>query len=401
MVDLKPFAAYRLEEKWAKEVAALPYDVMSTQEALDIVRQHPYSFLNIDKPEIHIKEKGEAPYLYAAQKLKEMMRGGIYTQDQRSLYLYELESNAAHQYGLVGLVSVRDYKDGLIKRHENTRQDKEAGRVAHILHCRAHTGPIFLVEEGVTDFGEELINYTVRHRPLIQVTFEDGVTHRIYQMSELTDIKRFVELSRKIPALYIADGHHRAAAACRVAEELPQNKEAAHFLAVIFPKEQLHILPYHRVLKVDKGLTPQQLFSALEDRFEIEKVSDLMYLPSQKHVLGMRYRRQWYALHCKKDLYEGKNCIDQLDVSILQGQILLPLFHIIDPKNDQRLDFIPGPMAPQALNKQTEKEKAIAFSLYPPSMEELLSVANTGGLMPPKSTWFEPKLRSGFFIHCF
>ena len=401
MAKLKALRAQRLQPQWAKQVAALPYDVMSTTEAKAMVEDQPYSFLNIDKPEIHIPEDGMTPYLYAASKLKAMIHEGIYAQDEESLYIYELQTQVAHQYGLVGLVSAKEYQQGIIKKHENTRVDKEEDRVQHILHCSAHTGPIFLVEEALPHFGEQLISYAASQKPIVDVTFEDGVSHRIYQISDKGNIKALTELFDTVPALYIADGHHRAAAACRVADMLPNNEEAQFFLAVIFPKEQLHILAYHRILKDRSGLNKAQLFERLNNLFEITELNLEVYLPDVPHTFGMRYEKKWYKLVCKKHLYETSSVVERLDAAILQREVLEPLFNIKDPKNDPHINFVPGIRPASELNSRTEVEMDIAFSMYPTSMEELLAVADANGLMPPKSTWFEPKLRSGFFVHCF
>lgn len=401
MAQLKAFSALRLKEKWAKEVAALPYDVMSMSEAKQMIEGHPYSFLNIDKPEIHVHEKGEAPYLYASTCLTRFIADGLYEQDQESLYIYELESSYAHQYGLVGLVDTKEYEAGMIKKHEHTRSDKEDDRMQHILHCRAHTGPIFLVEQDLKGFGDQLISFAISQKPILDVTFEDGVSHRIYQISHQETIQELITLFKMVPALYIADGHHRAAAAARVAHKLVDNEEARSFLAVIFPKEQLHILAYHRVLMDESHLTKSELFQKLYTLFDIDEIAADVYLPTAPHTFGMRYQKKWYKLSCRPLLYENKAVEARLDAAILQREVLEPLFKIKDPKNDPRIDFVPGIRNAEILNRRTDEEMDIAFSLYPTRMEELIAVADMGGLMPPKSTWFEPKLRSGFFVHRF
>lgn len=401
MVQLKAFKAYRLQAPWANQVAALPYDVLSTPEATRIVKENPYSFLSVDKPEIYINKTGRESYLYAVAKLQMMLKKGIYQQDKKSLYIYELESKDAHQYGLVGLVSVIDYQTGKIKRHEKTRLDKEKDRTEHIFYCKAHTGPIFLIENTKINLGEQLIKYTSIEKPLIDVTFSDGVSHRIYQISYSKSIQELLNLVNDIPYLYIADGHHRAAAACRVAAAMPNDEEAQYFLGVIFPKEQLHICPYHRLIKDESGLSKQEILEKIALFFEVKEVSTSLYLPKEKHTFGMRYQKQWYRLNYKKELCEEKNIIKQLDVSILQDTILAPIFKITNPQCDKRLDFVPGSEQVEVLNQRADRDNSIAFSLYPTSVKELVDVADANGLMPPKSTWFEPKLRSGFFIHYF
>lgn len=402
MAQLKAFCALRPQEKWVREVAALPYDVMTNEEAIEMVKGHPYSFLNIDKPDIHINEKGEAPYIYAASLLNKMVEEGIFVRESEALYIYELQTNRVHQYGLVGLVSVDDYRKGIIKKHENTRSDKQQERVWHISHCKAHTGPIFLVEHTLESLGDELTTYTTEHTPLFDETFEGEITHRIYKVDDVECISKWTSAFNEVPYLYIADGHHRAAAACKVAEDLGASlPETQDFLAVIFPKNQLEILAYHRVLKDESGYTKEELWHKLSSYFEITPVEDSVYLPSQRHTFGMRYEKQWYSLTCKSEYLQTLTTHEQLDVAILQNSVLAPIFKIENPKEDSRIDFIPGVELATVLNNRTDQDMDIAFSLYPTSLDELIAIADDNGLMPPKSTWFEPKLRSGFLIHPF
>lgn len=402
MAKLKAFRALRPQNKWVKEVAALPYDVMTDDEACQMVEGHPYSFLNIDKPDMHRDEKGEMSYIYAGKYLDKMIDEGIFVTESEALYIYELETEVVHQFGLMGLVSVEDYKNGVIKKHENTRNDKEQERVWHIRHCKAHTGPIFLIESSMDTLGSELIRYATTHVPLFDETFEDHITHRIYQIREASWITHFIESFACISSLYIADGHHRAAAACKVAEQLGDTvSESQDFLAVIFPKNQLQILAYHRVLKDESGYTIERLFERLSLNFDITLVESTLYIPDQAHTFGMRYQKKWYKLVYKQEQLEKLKGSDCLDVSILQNEVLAPIFKIKHPKEDLRIDFVPGSKPAEVLNQRTNTDMDIAFSLYPTSLDELIQVADANGLMPPKSTWFEPKLRSGFLIHPF
>ena len=402
MAVLKAFKALRPDYKWVREVAALPYDVMTHEEALQMVAGHPYSFLNIDKPEIHSQKRGEALFKEAGAKLQQWIEEGIFVEESESLYIYELETSKVHQYGLVGLVSAADYEKGVIKKHENTRSDKEQERVWHITHCKAHTGPIFLVDHKLKDLGNQLAAYAKAHKPLFDETFEDHITHRIYKVSDQAMIKQWITDFEAIPYLYIADGHHRAAAACRVAKQMGDTlPETQNFLAVIFPKNQLQILAYHRVLKDESGYTKEELWKKLSVYFDIQPTQEAVYLPDQPHTFGMRYQKQWYVLNCKEDYLLGLKGSALLDVAILQNEVLAPIFKIENPKEDPRIDFIPGVEEASTLNNRTDSEMDIAFSLYPTSLDELIAVADENGLMPPKSTWFEPKLRSGFFIHPF
>lgn len=402
MITIKAFEALRPKEEWVKEVAALPYDVMSVEEAERMIKEHPYSFLNIDKPEAQIKANGKAPYVYARTKLDEFIGKEIFIQDDCCMYLYELETLESHQYGLACLVAAKDYSEGRIKKHENTRTDKEEDRIQHILHCEAHTGPIFLIEDKWDGFGDFLRQYTESHTPIYDFKLEDNVIHRLYAIREQEVMDHLTEKFKHINALYIADGHHRAAAAVQVSHILGHtNSEANDFLAVVFPKEQLRILPYHRIIKDESGYTKDVLFKKLATYFEISLVDDSIYLPCKAHQFGMRYQKHWYKIELRPEFLDDKNIINRLDVTILQDLILSPIFNIQDPRQDTRIDFVPGSEPIEILNKRTEVDMDIAFSLFPTSIESLIAVAQAGDLMPPKSTWFDPKLRSGLLIHKF
>lgn len=398
MAMMKEVEGYCVKEEWAMEVAALPYDVISTHAAKEIVKNKPYSFLRVDKPEISSQKQGEALYRQAAQQLGAMIAKGIYEKMQPCLYIYELRSKEAHQYGLVGLFSVEDYRKGIIKKHEKTRQDKEEGRMQHILQCRAHTGPIFLVADEGYRVGFYLKKAVEGQIPFIHLIGEDGVEHCIYRIEQESEKNGWIDRMQTIPYLYIADGHHRAAAAAKVAQKFPENEAAQWFLGVVFSKEQLHILGYHRLIKDESGLTKEMLFEKISQNFYIEEVKKEAYFPNRRHVLGMRYQRRWYQLVAKFSMGKELELSQKLDVTILQNNILAPLFGIEDPTTDPRIRFLPGSQLLYALK---EEEEEVAFSLYPTSMEEVMRIADRGGLMPPKSTWFEPKLRSGFWIHCF
>lgn len=402
MITIQAFKALRPKEEWVQEVAALPYDVMTLEEAKRMTKEHPYSFLNIDKPEIHVTAQGDAPYIYARNKLDEFIENNIFVEENECMYIYELETLHNHQYGLACMISTKDYDESRIKKHENTRTDKEQDRVAHILHCEAHTGPIFLVENEWDEFGDFLCQYTKNHSPLYNFKLEDHVSHRLYAINDSETLTYLKESFTHIDALYIADGHHRAAAAAKVGRmKGDSNPEAQHFLSVIFPKEQLRILPYHRIIKDESGYTKDKLFEKISEFFDISSVDASVYTPSKMHQFGMRYQKHWYKLEFKAHLLGDHNVVSSLDVAILQNFILDPIFNIHDPKQDTRIDFVPGSNRIEVLNERTEDEMDIAFSLFPTSIESLIAVAKAGELMPPKSTWFEPKLRSGLLIHKF
>lgn len=402
MIKIKPFKALRPKKEWVAEVASLPYDVMSKEEAKEIVRQHPHSFLNIDKPEIHVEAQDDTPYLYARNLLDQMIKEEIFIQDSSSFYLYEQACSFGHQYGLACLVSSQDYQEGRIKRHEQTRQDKEKDRFLHISYCKAHTGPIFLIEDEWPELGDYLKAYASTHIPLYDLTLEDEVMHRLYSIKEERVIHQLIEAFNRMNALYIADGHHRAAAAVQVAQQLGASQnEANDFLAVIFPKEQLCILPYHRMIKDESGYTKEKLFEALSQSFVISEVKEKFFLPTQLHELGMCYQKRWYRLQCKSEILDKKNAVKQLDVSILQDYVLKPVFKIENPRTDTRIGFLPGSTSKEQMIQYVEKQWDILFTLYPTAIESLIDVAKEGEIMPPKSTWFEPKLRSGLLIHRF
>ncbi len=403
MSTLKAFKGWRPKKDLVHQVAALPYDVMNTEEAKKMVEGNPYSFLHIDKPEMHISHPiGDALYAFAGKKLEEMMEEGIFLQDEKSLYIYGLTNAYTTQYGIVGCVSAIEYDQGLIKKHENTRTDKEEDRIKHVSYCKAHTGPIFLAYKGQEKLTQWMLEYVNAHAPLYDFTTEDGVKHVLYQLGQ-KEQEQVIKTFEKIGALYIADGHHRAAAAAAIARkhrlEKTDTEGNQYFLATIFPKDQLYIMDYNRVLKDESGLTKEAFFDYLATYFEIEATSEATYKPQARHTFGMRYEKIWYKLTLKQTLPIETDPVAALDVSILQKYILEPIFKIVNPKEDKRIDFVGGIRGLEELNRRTETEMDIAFSLYPTSMDELIAVADQGALMPPKSTWFEPKLRSGLLIH--
>lgn len=402
MAKLKAFSALRPKKELTSEIAALPYDVMNDQEALKMVEGHPYSFLHIDKPSMYLHEPGEAPYIAAGQKLQQMIHEGLFVKESEALYIYEIKGEHIHQLGLVGLVSSKDYQQGIIKKHENTLSEKEQERIWHIMHCKAHTGPIYLFEQESAELDKHLSQAIKNKAPMLEVNASPDLTHRIYKIEESTWTQLFIDEIGKVSYLYIADGHHRAAAASKVSQLLgSQNSEAQDFLAVIFPKNQLNILAYHRVIKDESGYTKEEFFERLSDRFQICPLDVPFYLPSEPHTFGMRYQKTWYQLKYDPKRLENLNEIQSLDVSILQDEIISPCFGIIHPKEDPRIDFVSSSVGMEELNQRTDTDMDIAFSLYPTSIDELTAVADQNGLMPPKSTWFDPKLLSGLLIHPF
>jgi uncharacterized protein (DUF1015 family) len=404
MATIKAFKAYRPMEDLVTKVAALPYDVMSTEEAKEIVKGNPYSFLHIDKPEMHIQDpKGDELYAFAGNTLNRMIEEGVFIQDDASIYIYGLTNAYTTQYGIVCCVSADEYDKGIIKKHENTRTDKEQDRIKHVTYCNAHTGPIFLAYKDLDDVTKWMMDYVAGNTPIYDFISEDGVKHQVFKVDNQNTIASIAEAFKQADALYIADGHHRAAAAAAVARVNQTNKayheEAAYFLATIFPKDQLYIMDYNRVLKDESGLSETLLFDELKKVFNITEVTDSIFKPNERHSFGMRYQKKWYKLYLKEEYLNEEDPVACLDVSILQRYVLDPLFKITDPKNDKRIDFVGGIRGVEELNKRTDEDMDVAFSMYPTSMDELIRVADVNELMPPKSTWFEPKLRSGIFIH--
>lgn len=414
MITIKPFRAYRPAHTYVQEVADLPYDVVTDEEVRQILKVRPYSFLGIDKPEAWCEKKDEASIAYAAKYLMSewITKGILLQEDRESLYVYGLESRWGKQYGLVGCFSCIEYEKGFIKKHEKTRADKEADRVRHVAACKAHTGPIFLTckeEQGLQDW---ITQYIQEEQPLYDFKDNLGVRQVIYRICEKEDIKKVIGLFEGLNALYVADGHHRLQAASIYAKQHREGNKSEiqakdlqedyeYFLGVVFPKSDLTILDYNRVVKDESGLSEETLMEILKSYFEVSPIEGNVFKPEQRHTFGMRYKKTWYALKVKEGMINEANVVERLDTFILQKKVLEPIFKIQDPRIDKRIDFVGGSKGVEALNDLTNTKWDIAFSLFPTSIEELIAVADAGELMPPKSTWFEPKLRSGLLIHKF
>ncbi len=406
MAIVKPFVCIRPEERRAAQVAALPYDVYSRKEAREAVKDRPYSFLRIDRAETQLPE-GTDPcdsqvYEKARQLLEQDIAAGVYRTDEgENYYLYELTMDGRSQTGVVACCAIDDYINGVIKKHENTREDKELDRIRHVDVVNAHTGPIFLAYRQ-NERLKEIVAQEKQKPPLYDFVAEDGIRHRVWRVDRCRETE---EAFQSIPATYIADGHHRAASAVKVG--LKRRKEHPgytgeepfnYFLAVLFPDEELRILPYNRVVKDLNGQSENEFLAALSQNFEVERRGTEPVAPDRKGDFGMFLNGCWYRLRAKPAL-RSTDPVKGLDVSILQDFLLGPVLGIGDPRTDKRIDFIGGIRGLQELERRVSEDMAVAFSLYPTSIEELLQVADAGRLMPPKSTWFEPKLRSGLFIH--
>lgn len=423
MAEVRPFRAWRPAQGLAERIAALPYDVVNGKEAREETRREPFSFLAVDRPETQFEEENmdvteDRVYERAGTLLRQWMKEGSLQQEaEPCYYIYELERQGRVQTGIAACVSVDDYLNGVIRRHENTRSDKEEDRTRHVRACEAQTGPVFLAyraAKAVTSVTERCR----REACLYDFASSDGISHRVWRIGRKEDIQAVHEAFEKVERLYIADGHHRCASAVRVAQECRRRcpdytgEEPFNFiLSVLFPDDQLTILEYNRVIRDLNGLTPQEFLRKIEEIFEITP-EEGPYRPERKGRFGLYLQKKWYRLVRKPEIGEqyGKagtagdslrkpDPVRELDVAVLQRMILEPVLGITDPRTDERIDFVGGIRGLKELERRCEQDCAAAFSLYPTSIGELFSVADAGLLMPPKSTWFEPKLRSGLFIH--
>ncbi|MBR5420038.1 MAG: DUF1015 domain-containing protein [Lachnospiraceae bacterium] len=410
MAEIRAFAAYRPAEGMAERIAALPYDVYNRAEAKAVVEKNPDSFLAIDRAETSFDDSvdtyADEVYAKASSMLWERIEKGDFVKEAAPCYyLYELTMNGRVQSGIVGCASIDDYESGVIKKHENTRADKEADRIRHVDSCNAQTGPIFLAYRQ-TEALRSLMNRTRENAALYDFTADDGIRHRVFVIDKAEDIALVHDEFGMMNALYIADGHHRCASAVRVGQkrraENPAHtgeEEYNYFLSVIFPDEELMIMDYNRLLLDLNGRSADELKEELKKLFELSE-SDGQYHPACKGELGMYLAGKWYRLSMKEEL-KSDDPVEGLDVAILQKQVLDPLFGIKDPKTDKRIEFIGGIRGLNELERRVNglPQPGVAFAMFPTSITELFAVADAGKLMPPKSTWFEPKLRSGLFIH--
>lgn len=408
MAVIKAFECIRPDEKVADRVAALPYDVYNREEALKEVEREPLSFLAIDRAETQFDSSVDTYADCVYDKARELLDGRIadgtfITDTDKAYYVYELTMNGRTQTGIAACASIDDYNNNIIKKHENTRADKEQDRINHVDRCSAQTGPIFLAYRA-----DEVIRNEVakakEEKPLYSFTSPDGIRHHVYKISNAQSVENIEKAFAGIDDIYIADGHHRAASAVKVGlkrrEEHPDytgEEEFNYFLSVLFPDEELMIMPYNRVVKDLNGYSKEEFIKKIEEKFEIEE-SAAAVEPAYKAEFGMYLDEKWYKLKAKKDILSD-DPVDGLDVAILQNNLLEPVLGIHDPKTDKRIDFVGGIRGLLELEKRCHTDCVLAFSMYPTSIAELFAVADAGRLMPPKSTWFEPKLRSGLFIH--
>ena len=409
MAQIRPFKAYRPCKGMEERIAALPYDVYNRAEACEVVKKNPESFLAVDRAETQFGEEvdtyADCVYEKADRMLREKIQEGKFVQDPTPcFYLYELTMDGHSQTGVVGCASIDDYRNNVIKKHENTRADKEEDRIRHVDTCSMQTGPIFLAYRAKEDLKEK-IGELKKQAPVYDFVSEDGIGHRVWVIDNDSDVSMIEEAFGKIPAIYIADGHHRCASAVKVGlkrrEQYPDytgEEEFNYFLSVIFPDEELRILDYNRVVKDLNGLDAAAFLTRIGEYFTVEKKGQAPYRPTKKGMFGMYLEDEWYSLVAKEKI-KSEDAVEGLDVSLLQNYLLDPILGIKDPKTDKRIDFVGGIRGLGELERRVHTDMKVAFAMYPTSIAELFAVADAGRLMPPKSTWFEPKLRSGLFLH--
>ncbi len=410
MADIRPFYCIRPQKALAHRVAALPYDVYDRAEARKEAGKDALSFLNIDRPETQFPEGQDMYADEVYQKAREMLdariaEGVFLKEDVRCYYVYELIMDGRHQTGIVACAAIDDYLGGVIKKHENTREEKELDRIRHVDACDAQTGPIFLAYRGREEISS-LVRQVKQGEKLYGFTSADGVTHNVWRIADTEQCKVVQDGFAAVESIYIADGHHRAASAVKVG--LKRRKELTgydgteefnYFLSVLFPEDELMILPYNRVVRDLNGLTKEAFLTAAAKDFLVEECGREAVAPEKKGCFGMYLAGCWYRLTARGGLAGSTDPVKSLDVAVLQDHLLAPVLGIGDPRVDPRIGFIGGIRGLAELERRVGQDMAVAFSMYPTAITELFAVSDAGMLMPPKSTWFEPKLRSGLFIH--
>lgn len=411
MAIVRPFKGLRPPKDVAAKLASFPYDVINSQEAREIAKDNPQSFLHVVKPEIDldpgINLYDQAVYDKAVANFKMFQeKGWLKKDEQDSLYIYKEVMDGRTQIGLVGCVSAQEYWDGKIKRHEFTRKVKEEDRLKHVDMVNANAGPVFLTYPARNEI-DNLINEAIKAAPEVDFTSEDGIQHTLWVVNDATWLKKITEEFAKLPAFYVADGHHRTQAAARLAKVRTEanpnhtgNEEYNFFLAVIFPHNHLHIMDYNRAVVDLNGNSEEEFIKKVEEKFTVEKTD--YKNPTASNTFGMYLKGTWYKLTAKPGTFDANDPVNSLDVAILQNNLLNPILGIGDPRTDDRIDFIGGIRGISELEKIVDNGKfAVSFSMFPTSIEQLMKIADSGEVMPPKSTWFEPKLRSGLVIHTY
>ena len=404
MAEIKPFRALRPRQELSKQVASRPYDVLNSAEAREEAKDNPYSFLHVTKSEIDLPEDidlhSKAVYDKASENLQALIKNGTLQQDEHSCYyIYQLIMEGRSQSGLVVLSSVQDYFDDVIKKHEFTRPEKEKDRIDHMLAIKAQTGNVFLACRDVGELNSLINGWQTNEKPVYDFTADDGIQHTVWMIDDADTIHAITRVfAEQVPATYIADGHHRAASAAKVSQAMKGNENAKYFLTTIFPASQLAILDYNRVVKDLNGLDEKAFMDALKQCFELSASKEAVK-PANLHEFGMYLNGSWWSLKAKPGTYTD-DPIGILDVTILSNNILDKILGIKDQRTDKRIDFVGGIRGLKELEKRVDSgEMKVAFSLHPVSLNQLFDIADSGNVMPPKSTWFEPKLRDGLLTH--
>lgn len=409
MAIIKAFRAFRPRTDLASKIAALPYDVMNSEEAREMVKDNEYSFLHVDRAEVNLPKDiniyDKVVYEKARDVLDKMIQDGLYIQEEKPcMYIYRQTMNGKSQTGLVICASIDDYINDKIKKHEHTRKNKEIDRINHVDYCDANTGPIFLTYRNKDEISKIIDRWT-QNKPLYDFVSEDENGHTVWIINNDSDIEKLTKLFQRVDSLYIADGHHRTKSAVEVAlkrrKENPGytgEEEFNYFLAIAYPDNQLDVLDYNRTVKDLNGLDEDAFLSAIEKSFKV-KVSKEAVKPKRRHTFGMYMNNTWYELEAKEGTFNEDDPMERLDVSILQNNLLYPILGIDDPTNSDRIEFIGGIRGIKELEKRANKDMKVSFSMFATTTDDIMSIADDGLIMPPKSTWFEPKPRSGLFIH--
>lgn len=409
MAIIRAFKAFRPTADLASKIAALPYDVMNSEEAREMVKDNEYSFLHVDRAEVNLPNDtniyDKVVYEKARDVLDKMIQDGLYVQENKPcMYIYRQTMNGKSQTGLVICAAIDDYINDKIKKHEHTRKDKEVDRINHVDYCDANTGPIFLTYRNQAEISK-IMDKWIQNEPLYDFISEDGNGHTVWIINNDSDIERLTTLFKNVDSLYIADGHHRAKSAVEVGlkrrKENPGytgEEEFNYFLAIVYPDNQLEVLDYNRTVKDLNGLNEDEFLSAIEKNFKI-KVSKEAVKPKRRHTFGMYMNNTWYELEAKDGTFNEEDPMERLDVSILQNNLLSPILGVDDPTKSDRIEFIGGIRGINELEKRANKDMKVSFSMFATTTDDIMSIADGGMIMPPKSTWFEPKPRSGLFIH--
>ena len=410
MAIIKPFKAIRPTNEYVNMVAELPYDVMNREEAKQIAKNNKYSFLHIDRAEIdlddNVNEHDEKVYLKAKENLNEFLNNNVFMRDKDdAIYIYRQIVNNRSQTGIVACVAVEDNFNGVVKKHEYTKPDKELDRTNHIKYCNANTGTILLTYKNQEEIDKIVDYYVYFMPPIYDFKTDDNVTHTIWKVEKKRDIQDLIKEFDKVENLYIADGHHRCAAAENIAlEERRRNpnytgeEEFNYYTAMIAPDNKLHVMDYNRVVKDLNGLTEEEFLNKIKEKFIVKETKN-NYKPNKKGQVGMYLEDKWYTIEFGKEYLESDNIVDSLDISILENHILDEILGIKNPRTDKRIDFIGGIRGLKEIEKRVHDDMKVGFLMYPTDINELISIADENKVMPAKSTWFEPKVRCGLFLH--